>query len=355
MKVPRFDPTVADAPQARAIRDGIEHVLQSGRFIGGPSLDHLEEELAAYLGVDHVVCVGSGTDALALGLMALHATHPSPSRTVVTSTLSFSATASAIYRAGLVPRFVDIDPDTMLIDWDQALAIEDARAVIPVHLYGRVSTPPDTCASAPIFEDACQAFTAAGAASIGTAAAFSFFPSKPLGSYGDGGAVATNDATFAHRVRLLARHGAATRYVSRMVGFNSRLDTLQAEILRVKLKAVDVQRNNRAMIAHAYTEHLGDLEWLRLPTITSGHAWHCYVARVEGRSRDGLVEHARTVGVDIAVQYPVPLHLQPAFRCASVPRLPHAERACSELVCLPIWSGMSDAQVETVIDVVRRY
>lgn len=360
MRVPRLDPLIADAPQAGEIRAGIDRVLTSGRFIGGPEVDELESELAAHLTVPSVVCCASGTDALTLGLMGIARLYGSDSSgsLVVVPALSFSATASAVVRAGMRPVFVDVDPDTLLLDWEAAAAVPDAHAVVPVHLYGRVCAPPSGWAGPPILEDACQAFDAAThgiwAGHVGTAAAFSFFPSKPLGCYGDGGALACS-LVVADLVRPLARHGATKRYVSKFAGFNSRLDAIQAAILRAKLAAVEWHRLRRAEVAGAYHDQLSDQQRLRLPEWVLGHAWHCYVVRVVDGSRDGLLAHLRDRGVDAVVQYPVPLHQMPAFRDVEPLSLPNAELACTQVLGLPIWSGMTKNQVDRVVDAVRSF
>lgn len=360
MRVPRLDPVVADAPQAAEIRAAVDRVLTSGRFIGGPEVDELERELANHLEVPAVVCCASGTDALTLGLMGIAALYSSDrsGSPVVVPALSFSATASAVVRAGMRPIFVDVDPDTMLMDWEAAAAVRRALAVIPVHLYGQVCAPPPEWDGPPILEDACQAFGAttdgAKCGHVGSSAAFSFFPSKPLGCYGDGGALSCS-ALLADHVRAVARHGARERYVSEHVGFNSRLDALQAAIVRAKLPAVEAHRSRRAEIAAAYAEQLADLRWLSLPERILGHAWHCYVIRVLVSSRDPLLDHLRNRGIDAVVQYPVPLHQMRAFRSDAPPSLPNAELACRQVLGLPIWSGMTAEQTDRVVDAIRSF
>ena len=350
MRVPRFDPVVADLLLVDAIREAVGRVLQSGCFIGGSEVEALELDLASVLGCPRVVCVGSGTDALTLGLRGILG-HRGFGR-VVTTALSFSATASAIVRAGLEPVFVDIDPNTLSLDWDAAARVEHACAVIPVHLYGRVCSPPAGWEGPPILEDACQAFGAPGAAKVGDAAAISFFPSKPLGCYGDGGALACS-AEVAARVRMLARHGSRVPYVSECAGFNSRLDAIQAAILRVKLPFVKFARKCREEIAHSYDDQLKDLSWVTLPELSDGHAWHCYVLQVDAAIREASLDRLRRAGVEAFVPYPVPLHEMNAFRARNGPCLEHAEAACKRVIGLPIWSGMTRAQVDYVAETLR--
>lgn len=357
MKVRRLDPIRADGPQSSAIRAAIDRVISSGCFVGGPEVEALERELAARLEAPAVVTCASGTDALTLALDGLKAIGLLAAEgTVVLPALSFSATASAVVRAGLRPVFVDVDPDTLLIDWTAAAAVPDPIAVMPVHLYGRVARPPSGWDGPLVIEDACQAFGAGGAGSLGAAAAFSFFPSKPLGCYGDGGAVACSPYVADH-LRSLARHGVEDRkYVSVKVGFNSRLDAVQAAILRAKLPAVEDHRRKREQIARTYQDQLDRVSWLRLPEFVPGHAWHCYVVRVTDGSRDGgFLPHLRECGVDAVVQYPVPLHRMRAFAQQEQAKLPHAEMACEQLVCLPIWSGMTSDEIGFVVDAVRSY
>lgn len=368
MRVTRWDPLVGDASQSDAIRAAIDRVLGSGRFVGGVEIELLERELAITLDVPSVVTCGSGTDALALaleGVRHLPERHPLPHGErieVVTTPLTFVATASAIRRAGMVPRFVDVDSDTLLIDWKAAHAARArARAVVPVHLYGRTCAPPPGWDGPPVVEDACQAFGAARAGRVGDAAAFSFFPSKPLGCYGDGGAVVASMAVADH-VRTLAHHGINTvaprsthGYYSAFVGYNSRLDALQAAVLRAKLPTVESHRVRREQIAHAYADQLSDQGWLRLPDFVEGHAWHCYTTRVLDGSRDARLHHLREQGIDAVVQYPVPLHRMRAFSNSDAPSLPNAEAACDQILGLPIWFGMTDDQVDSVVLAMRSF
>lgn len=356
MKVPRFDPTVADADVLQTICDDVREVILSGRYIGGPHVERLEQELSEYFDA-HVVTVGTGTDALTAALMALP--HKPPH--VIIPAFSFSATASAVLRAGLKPAFVDIDPETYAIDWDHVRRYDCLDAVvIPVHLHGHVTAPPTDLKSI-VLEDACQAFGARDsmgkkAGMFGDLAALSFFPSKPLGCYGDGGAVVCKDETMAQRVRMVATHGAKETYVSQLAGFNSRLDAIQAVVLLAKLPHVEAQRLRRVEIATAYVEGLGDLDWLTSPAIVYGYcAWSCYVVRIHDQKRDHVLQHLRKCGIDAVVQYPFPLHRQPAFQSHTRKghEYPNALKACEEVLSLPIWAGMTRAQTQAVIEAVK--
>lgn len=346
MKVPRLDLRICDAGDSARILGAIASVVGSGVFVGGDAVETFERALERFVGAPVVTCA-SGTDALTLALMGCLGTRPACTK-VVTSALSFSATASAILRAGFTPHFVDIDPATYLIDWDQAASVEDAACILPVHLYGRASVAPPSL-RVPVVGDACQAILTGGDPT--PFAALSFFPSKPLGCYGDGGAVVC-PRQVVPLVRSLAHHGATTRYVSDRVGFNSRLDAVQAAILGVKLSKVHDHARRRAAIAATYDQELRDVGGIGLPGLCPGHAWHCYVIRVPGR-RDDLLAHLHARGIDAVVQYPVPLHEQPAF--ARKTHAPHAEQACREILGLPIWSGMTDVQVGYVIEAVRSF
>jgi dTDP-4-amino-4,6-dideoxygalactose transaminase len=354
MKIPRLDLTVADADVLDIICDDVREVILSGRYIGGPHVQSLERELTEYFDRP-VVTVGNGTDAITAALMALPAKPPH----VIVPTFSFSATASAVLRAGLHPIFVDIDPETYCIDWNLVRTYDCADAVvIPVHLYGRMTLPPKDLEST-VLEDACQAFGATAAPSrkagtIGTFAAFSFFPSKPLGCYGDGGAVVCKDENLAERVRMVARHGAKKTYISEIPGFNSRLDAIQAAILRAKLSHVERQRQRRLEIASIYLDQLGGVEGLTLPSPVMGcSAWSCYVVRVHDGKRNRVLAYLREQGIDAVVQYPTPLHNQPAFASKRTAKFPHAERAAQEVLSLPIWAGMTEEQIDYVIETVK--
>lgn len=360
MRVPRFDAAAEVAHDGPLLGAALARVMESGRFIAGPEVAAFEREAAAFLGARHAVSVGSGTDALTI---ALHpAAERRPGGEVVTSPLTFAATASAIVRAGLRPRFADVDPATLTLHPDRAAEAAGPRtaAVVPVHLYGRAADITALRSAfgphLPVVEDACQAFGARNTegracGTLGDAAAFSFFPSKPLGALGDGGLITTGDTGLADGCRLIARHGCRERYRSERVGFNSRLDAVQAAVLRLRLARVEHGRRRRAQIAGLYAAHLGSLPGLHLPGDAPGHAWHAYTVRIAGGRRDAVLSRLRARGIDAAVQYPVPLHRMTPF--ADPRPCPVAEQACAELLCLPIWSGLDDGQIGHVAQALR--
>ena len=329
-------------------------VLRSGRYILGPNVEAFEQEAAAYLGCAHAVGVNSGTDAIAIALRALGV---GPGDEVVTSPFTFVATAEAIVTVGARPVFADIDPATFNMDPAQVEArlTPRTRAVVPVHLYGVPAPVPDLAESIAVVEDAAQAFGATvegrKVGTFGQAAAFSFFPSKPLGGCGDGGLVTTDDQAVRGTARRLRAHGAGRKHHSDDVGYNSRLDELQAAILRVKLPRVDKAIERRAELAARYTDHLGGVDGIVPPPQPPGAAHHLYTVRVLDGRRDELVRALAAAGIASAVNYPVPLHhLAPYAEPGLV--LPEAERAAREVLSLPLWAQMAHATVDEVAEVV---
>ena len=362
MRIPLID-LVA---QYRAIQPEVEaairQVLESGQFILGPNVAALEQEVAAYLGVEHAVGVGSGTDALVLALRALKI---GPGDEVIVPAYSFFATVEAVVLVGATPVFVDIQADTYCIDPQQVAERINARtkAVIPVHLYGH---PADVLTlleltrshGVKIIEDNAQAFGAeyAGhkAGSLGDVACLSFFPSKNLGAYGDGGMVVTNHRAVAEQVRVLRTHGWRRKYYPEITGYNSRLDELQAAVLRVKLRHVDRWNDQRRDLARRYTHVLSGLS-VRLPYEASWarHVYHLYVIRAQ--DRDEMQRALQEDGVATAVYYPQPLHLTEACRSLGYPHgsFPVAERASQETLALPIYPEMQASQIEGVVRAVQ--
>ncbi|WP_027892480.1 DegT/DnrJ/EryC1/StrS family aminotransferase [Calidithermus chliarophilus] len=347
----------------------LERVLASGAFVGGPEVAALERELSEYLGVPHVVGVGSGTDALFIALRALGV---GPGDEVVTTPFTFVATVEAILIAGARPVLVDIDPRTFNLDPEllEAAVTERTRAVLPVHLYGQVAPMAEIRAVAErhglkILEDAAQAIGAryceaggAGGAMAGTlghAAGFSLYPTKNLGAYGDGGFITTADAAVAEEARLLASHGSKVRYHHvRAAGYTSRLDGVQAAILRVKLPHLEGWNRRRREIARRYDEGLRGAVQTPTPPPYARHVYHQYTVRAP--ERDRLQAFLKERGVASSVHYPLPVHLQPAYRdLAPEGSLPHAEQAAREVLSLPMHPFLTDAQVEAVIEAVRAY
>jgi dTDP-4-amino-4,6-dideoxygalactose transaminase len=352
-----------EAHQA-AIDAALRRVLESGRYILGEEVLAFEREFASYLGVRHAVGVGSGTEALHLALAACQIGQGDE---VITVAHTAVATVAAIELAGATPVFVDIDPDYFTLDPNQ---LENAitsrtKAIIPIHLYGQ---PADLQAilsvaqrySLRVIEDCAQAHGATyrerRVGSYGDMACFSFYPTKNLGAIGDGGAVTTNDSELADRVRYLREYGWVERNLSTIRGWNSRLDELQAAILRVKLQFLDADNAHRRRIADLYDQLLRDSD-LILPQrrVDATHVFHLYVVRSE--ERDDLVERLRANGVGAMIHYPVPVHLQPAYagRIAGAEDLPHTERVAKEILSLPIYPELTDTEVHKVVATCEQY
>jgi dTDP-4-amino-4,6-dideoxygalactose transaminase len=344
----------------------IRQVLDGGHFILGPNVAGLESEVARYLGVKHGVGVASGTDALILALRALNV---GPGDEVIVPAYTFFATAEAVLLVGAKPVFVDVRPDTYCIDVAQVAPriTNRTKAIIPVHLYGHPAdmTPLMDLARSrglKVIEDNAQAFGAdyqgTKTAAFGDVGCISFFPSKNLGGFGDGGMVVTNDPAIAERVKMLRTHGWKKKYFPEEVGYNSRLDELQAAILRVKLKYIDQWNDHRRQLAARFTARLRELG-LGVPHEAPGcrHVYHLYIVRFQNRPN---VEMAlKEAGVSSAVYYPRPLHLLPpcvaaAGGAAATPSLPVSEKASLETLSLPLYPEMTEQQIEGVLSGVER-
>ncbi len=344
------------------IRDAMDRVLTGSSYILGPEVSAFESEFADWIGARHAVGVANGTDAIEL-LLRAHGIGPGdqvavPSHTAV-------ASVSAIQRAGADPVLVDIDPVSRTIDASTlgaALAREDARnvkAVLAVHLYGHPAPLAPLQALCRtngllLLEDCAQAHGAewegrrVGALADG--GAFSFYPTKNLGAIGDGGAVCTNDDGIAERLRWLRQYGWAERYVSHVTGINSRLDELQAALLRVKLRTLDQQLKRRSALARRYEARLGSVGWLQLPAVSENvrHAWHLYVIRTP--HREALFAHLSSAGIPVALHYPAAVHQQPAY-CQlppGSPGLPQTESLLREILTLPLHPYLSDEAIDRV-------
>jgi dTDP-4-amino-4,6-dideoxygalactose transaminase len=344
----------------------VARVIESQYFILGPEVAAFEQEVAAYTGVTHAIGMSSGTDALLAALMALEI---GPGDEVITSTYSFFATGGVIARLGATPVFVDIDPLTYNIDPAAAAEAtgDRTKAIIPVHLYGCVADMDPVLASGdgriPVIEDAAQAigaFDARGrkAGSIGDMGCFSFFPSKNLGGFGDGGMTVTNDAVLGHRLKLLRTHGSEPKYYHAIVGGNFRLDALQAAVLRVKLRHLDGWTAGRRSNAQRYRELFDDAHLtarVTLPVDEPGHIYNQFVVRVS--DRDALRVHLAACGVGTEIYYPVPLHMQECFTALGYGAgdLPHAEAAARETLALPIYPELNDAQLVHVVESIREH
>ena len=348
----------------------VARVIQAGSFVNGPDVAAFEGEFAAYCGTRRAVGVASGTAALHLGLVALGV---SPGDEVVTVAHTFAATAEAIGHAGALARFVDVDEATGGMDPKAlAAALDGAAAVVPVHLYG---LPVDMgailelagAAGVPVLEDAAQAHGATvtlaeGAAprragALGQAAAFSFYPAKNLGAFGDAGALTTGDGALAERVARLRDHGRTAKYTHAEPGWGERLDTLQAAVLRVKLGHLDAANAARERLARRYDEALAGVGDLLLPARPVGRAsaWHLYVVR--SAERDALLDHCRAAGVGAGVHFPLPLHLQPAWRYLGYARgdLPVTEAWAAECLSLPLFPELDEARQDHVVATVRGF
>jgi len=342
-------------------------VFENQQFILGEEVELLEQEIAAYCDSRYAIGCASGTDALVLSLLGLGV---GPGDNVITSPFTFFATAGAIHRVGATPKFVDIDPDTYNLDPAQ---VEDAidentRAIMPVHIFGQCAEMESLWRSSasrniPIIEDACQAIGAEyrgrRAGVLGRVACFSFFPTKNLGGAGDGGIITTDDPELAHRLRRLRVHGDVGGYNHIEVGFNSRLDALQAAVLRVKLRQLDSWTEARRRNATIYGELIRDnnLRSAVAPPVIAPdqrHVYNQYTIRVRGGMRDDVLSYMRGAGVGCAVYYPISLHVQECFRHLGYREedFPNSTQASAEVLSLPIFSELTDAQLERVVEVL---
>ena len=355
MAIPLTDVRAQYAPLLDELKDRIAGVLDSGRFILGPEVKAFEEEAARFLGAGNAVGVANGTDALVIVLDALGV---GPGDEVVCPSFTFYATAESIARRGATPVFADIDPATLNLDAaDVAVKMtERTKAILPVHLFGRPSDPAALPDGVPVVEDAAQAFGAKvgdrRAGSIAAAATFSFYPTKNLFGLGDGGLVTTADSELADRIRLLRFHGSRDKQTFDAVGYNSRLDELQAAALRIFLRHVDEWNAGRRGAAARYAE-LGLGEVCELPADEPGHVYHMYVVRTDERER--LTAALDQAGIGWAAYYTTPLHFQPALAQLGYDQgsLPETERAARETLALPIWPAISRDQQERVVECLR--
>jgi dTDP-4-amino-4,6-dideoxygalactose transaminase len=334
------------------IQERIAGVLESGTFILGPNVEAFEREAAEYLGVPGTIGVANGTDALVLALDALDI---GPGDEVICPAFTFYATAESIARRGATPVFADIDPATLNLNSEDVAAsvTPKTRALMPVHLFGRVMPLGELKSlGLPIIEDAAQAFGAEGAARHGVLSTFSFFPTKNLPALGDAGLVAANDEELADRIRLLRFHGSREKKDFHAVGYNSRLDELQAAVLRLFLGELAAWNRARREAAARY-EELGLGELCELPIDEPAHVYHMYVVR--SPERDRLREALAAAEIGNASYYVTPLHLQPALRYLGWKEgsLPETERAARENLALPMWAGIPADVQEQVVSVIR--
>ena len=364
-------PLVDLKAQYRTIRDevraAIDDVLESMQLTIGPNVKAFDQEFAAFCGAKHAIGVGSGTDALQLAIRALGI---SSGDEVITVSHTFFATVEAILYSGARPILVDVDERTFNMDYAAAVQAITPRtkAIMPVHLYGRTADLKPLLSLArekglQIIEDACQAHgavldTGAKAGAAGRVSAFSFYCSKNLGAYGEAGSITTNDDALATELRSLREHGQSTRYYHPVVGYNARLDEIQAAILRIKLRKLPEWTARRIAIARHYNDRLAG-SGVIVPEIPEGgrHVFHCYVVRVPGGRRDDLRAYLAERGIGTGVHYPVPIHLQEASAFLGYRQgdFPVTERLANEVVSLPMYPALTDTQVDTVAEAVAGF
>ncbi|HEY0978333.1 MAG TPA: DegT/DnrJ/EryC1/StrS family aminotransferase [Flavobacteriales bacterium] len=350
----------------------LQRVIGSAGFIGGPEVKGFENELAAHTGVKHVIACANGTDALQVAMMALGL---KAGDEVITASFTFVATVEVVALLGITPVFADVLPGTFNLDPAdiERKITPRTKAIVPVHLFGQVADMDAILAIAKkhglfVIEDDAQAIGAEytdndgithRSGSMGHMASTSFFPSKNLGCYGDGGALFTNDDALAAKARRVCNHGSDVRYYHEVVGVNSRLDALQAAILRIKLKQLDAYAAARNTAAAYYDKAFQGMEHLHIPVRSprSTHVFHQYTLRVTGGHRDGLKKHLEDHGVPAMIYYPVPCHLQNAYRSDRAPEgsLPVTERLTQEVLSLPMSTELDPEQLAHITATVQSY
>jgi dTDP-4-amino-4,6-dideoxygalactose transaminase len=369
--VPLLDINRDNLPHREEFIEALTGVVDSGRFLFGPDVVELERELAAYSQVENAVGCASGSDALLLALMTLDI---GPGDEVIVPSFTFFASVSCISRLGATPVFVDIRPDTFNINPEgiESAITANTKAIIPVHLFGQCAEIDRICQIAgnhdiPVIEDAAQSIGAAyhsrPAGSWGAVGCFSFYPTKNLGGMGDGGMMTTGDAATADRLRLYAGHGMRPRYYHQVVGINSRLDTFQAAVLRIKLRHLGATIESRGTIADRYDRILQESSMtnngITLPVRDPNayHVWNQYSIRVADGRRDSLRSYLSENGVASEIYYPVPMHGQQCFADLKFDRdnLVETERASAEILNLPIFPSLSEAQQQRVVSVIADY
>ena len=369
-RVPLLDIVAENHSLNEEILTAIRDVFESGRFVNGPAVPEFEEAVAAFCGTEYAVGCASGSDAVLLSLMALDV---GPGDEVIVPSFTFFATASAVWRLGAKIVFVDIDPITynILPMHVEAAITSRTKAIIPVHLYGQCANMTGLGevagrADVALIEDAAQAIGASHrgrvAGSWGDVGCFSFYPTKNLGACGDAGIMTTNDRDLAERLRLLGNHGMNPRYLHKFVGANSRLDSIQAAALSIKLRELDrwteVRRENAKRYCELFDASLLG-EALELPADDQNgkHVWNQFTIRVSDGKRDALRSHLTADGIASEIYYPIPLHRQECFAELgyATGSLPESERAADEVLSLPIFAGITAEEQTRVVDSVRRY
>jgi len=356
--VPLFKFQELPADEQQRLRKKVQDVIDDGRYILGPEVEAFEQEFASYLGAEHVIGVANGTDALTIALQALGV---GPGDEVVVPSFSFYASAEAIVPTGAVPIFCDVDPDTYCVTKASVKAALTAKtkAVIAVDLFGNVA-PIDEIRElgVPVVEDAAQAagseYKGKKAGTLGDLATFSFFPSKNLGCFGDGGGVVTNSSELAEQVKMLRFHGSRDKSSFELVGYNSRLDEIQAAVLRIQLKQLSSWTKQRQQVAEWYSK--SDLDkTVKLPVAVAGcePAWHLYV--VQSADLAGLTAKLNAKSIASKSYYAVPIHRQPAMRpYAQVAELPATDLVAAQHLALPFGPGLSADEVTAVADAVSQ-
>lgn len=365
LEVPLLDLKAQYAPLKQEVLASFEQILDSQFMINGPAVGQFECECAGYCQTKYAVACSSGTDALILALMALGL---KPGDEVITTPFTFFATVGSIYRQGLKPVFVDIDPDTFNLDATQLeeAVTEKTRAIMPVHLFGQMADMDSVLDVAEkhdlkVIEDAAQAIGArqndAPAGSLSDAGCFSFFPSKNLGGAGDGGLITTNDEVLYDRLKMLRNHGAYERYYHDEVGGNFRIDTLQAAYLSIKLRHLESWHEGRRRNAAFYDAGLAQVPQVRTPVIAAGNAsiYNQYTLRVE--NREALMKYLSEAGIGSAIYYPLCMHEQKCFAYLKHSRgdFPHAEQAAAEVLSLPIYPELREEQLAHVVETITAF
>lgn len=357
--IPLVDLTIQHEEIAEEVLTGIADVARRSDFILGPELEQFEERFAEFCRASHCIGVSSGTDALELALRAVGVWRRDE---VILPANTFIGSALAVVRAGAIPLLVDVEEESHLISVEEVEANLGRRtaAVMPVHLYGQIAPVEQlrdliSGTRVSIVEDAAQAHGAARlgtpAGSLGEVAGFSFYPGKNLGAYGDAGAITTNSDEVADAARALRNHGSREKYVHETIGFNCRLDTVQAVVLLAKLKRLERWNEQRRQAAEFYDRLLDEVEEVRRPTVLPGnlHVWHLYVVRVP--RRDEVLRRMRERGIQAGIHYPIPIHLQGALRYLGHSRgdFPVTEALAAEILSLPIFPGITPSQQERVV------
>ncbi|MDQ7008086.1 MAG: DegT/DnrJ/EryC1/StrS family aminotransferase [Acidobacteriota bacterium] len=363
--VPFLDLKAQHRPLKEELMAAFADAVDNTAFVGGPAVAEFEESFARYCEAAHAIGVANGTDALRLAFLAAGI---GPGDEVITAANTFIATSEAISQTGATPVFADCDPETRILDPSAAEAAitGKTKAIVPVHLYGQMAPMEDFRAIADkhsllLIEDACQAHGARWngrrAGSLGDLAAFSFYPGKNLGSCGEGGAVTTNNADYAARVRQLRDHGQSKKYHHQVEGYNARLHAIQARFLSIKLNHLDAWNEARRSRANRYLAALADIPGVRLPTTRpeAEPVWHLFV--IETAGRDDLQAFLGERQVQSGLHYPVALHLQPAYARLGYEKgaFPHAERSAAELLTLPIFPELTDEQIDWAAECVRQW